>query len=94
MKCAIFDQWTANIVSVEGLTDDCEQISYNLAYLRYMHFCYTCITGGRMYTVQGDEKGFPNEASIIAACLREAYELADEGAGEDRLDSGCYGFEM
>jgi len=94
MKAAIFDQWTGNIVSVDGVIDDCEQISHNQAYLRYLHFAFTCITGGRMYTSKGEKGGFPAEAGIIAACLQEAYELGDEGAGEDELDSGCYGFEM
>lgn len=95
MSAAMFDEWTSNIESIDGVVDDLEQISHNQAYLRYLHFAHTCITGGRMYTAsKNKENGFPEDASIIAGCLQEAYELADHGAGEDNLDSWCYGFEM
>ena len=93
MKCAIFEQWTSDIKSIEGVADDEEQISHNQAYLRYLHFAYTTITGGRLYLEVQGQHGFPSDATIIAACLQEAYELAEHGAGEYVLDTKCYGFE-
>jgi len=94
MQRPIFEQWTADIKSVEGWSDDQEQIGYEQGYLRYLHFSFTVITGGRFYSVGPNHQGVPSEAMIIAACLQEAYELGEHGAGEDLMDSRCYGFEM
>jgi len=51
MQGTIFVQWTADINSVSGWSDDQEQISYEQGYLRYLGFSFTVITGGQFHSV-------------------------------------------
>jgi len=80
-----------NIKSI-GMTNDQEPLTHNQAYLRYLHFAYAVSTGSRFYNEELHEHGIPSYESIIAACLLEAYELV--GAGDDVMDTRCYGFEL
>jgi len=57
---------------------DIQNISRSQSYLAYMNFAHVQVTGARLCTVSPDFDGITTDAAIIAACLREAYELGSE----------------
>ena len=74
---------------VRGM-EDIHNISRSQSYLAYMNFAHVQVTGARFGTVSPDFDGIPENASIIAACLREAYKLGQEE--DEACDMSSYNY--
>lgn len=62
----------------------------NESYLAYLNFAHVQVTGSRLYSVSPEFDGVPQSINIIAACLHEAFDLAE--AGEEVCDMSSFNF--
>lgn len=85
----IFDQWTVSGQDIRTIRD-MKPTSYNQSYLRYIHFAHQMTTGARFYTVLPEDDSFPDYNRIIAACLREAFDLGN--LDDEISDTKSYNF--
>ena len=74
---------------VRGATE-VHETTRNESYLAYLNFAHVQVTGSRMFTVSPEFDGVPNSVNIIAACLHEAFEFAQDG--EEACDMSSFNF--
>lgn len=84
-----FDQWTLAAEDIRTIRDR-NPLTHNQSYLGYLHFAHQVTTGARFHTVLPQTDSIPTYNMIVAACLREAFEL---GNTEDEVaDMKSYNF--
>ncbi|KAG0125031.1 hypothetical protein HOY82DRAFT_617262 [Tuber indicum] len=75
---AFFDQWEVKIATMGDVDpEEPDDLTRNQSYLQYLHFAHTVCTGSRFFNEDPKDTGIPGDDDIIAACLSEAYAIAN-----------------
>lgn len=85
----IFTEWRCELGSIKG-AEGGGSCTRDQAYLRYLHFVHTVVTGSRFFNETAEGGRMPTDDEIIAACIAEAYELV--GAVEEIPEMESYNF--